>query len=93
MALAGSMRMVVGDRDDACADVASRAGATVDGHDSSYNYEQWRDGDGGQDGESPDDDNSEVLAEDKEYMKANANRVRIGSSDCNREMYTGCFSG
>ena len=28
-------------RDAACADVASRAGATVDGHYSSYNFEQW----------------------------------------------------
>ena len=48
----------------------SRAGATVDGHQSSYNFEQWVNGDGGQDSESHDDDNSEVLAEDKEYMKA-----------------------
>ena len=32
-------------------------------------------------------DNSEVLGEDKEYMKAIANRVPIGPSDCNRGMY------
>ena len=74
-------------RDAACADVASRAGATVDGHNSSYNFEQWVNGDGGYDSESHDDDNSEVLAEDKEYMKAIANRVPIGPSDCNRGMY------
>ena len=30
-----------------CADVASRAGATVDGHYSSYSFEQWIIGDGG----------------------------------------------
>ena len=58
--------------------MASRAGATVDGHYSSKNYEQWSDGDGGQECESHDDDNSEVLAVDKEYMKANANRVPRG---------------
>ena len=34
-------------RDAACAEVASRAGATVDGHYSSYNFEQWVNGDGG----------------------------------------------
>ena len=34
-----------------------------------------------------DDDNSEVLAKDSEHMKANANRVPIGPSDCNRGMY------
>ena len=34
-------------RDAACAEVASRAGATVDGHFSSYNFEQWVNGDGG----------------------------------------------
>ena len=66
--------------DAACADVASRAGANVDGHHSSCNYD-------GLDSESHDDDNSEVLAEDKEYMKANANRVPKGPSDCNRGMY------
>ena len=38
--------MVVGDGT-ACADVASRAGATVDGHKSSDNFEQWVIGDGG----------------------------------------------
>ena len=37
----------VGWRDAACADVASRAGATVDGHYSSYHFEQWVNGDGG----------------------------------------------
>ena len=58
-----------------------------DGHCSSYNYEQRDDGDGGQDCESHDDDNSEVLAEDKEHLKANANRVPTGPSDCNRGMY------
>ena len=68
--------------------MASRAGATVDGHHSSKNYEQWGDDDDGQDCESHDDDNSEVLAEDKrKYMKANANRVPMGPSDCNRGMY------
>ena len=59
----------------------------VDGHYSSYNYELWGEGDGGQDCESHDDDISEVLAEDKEYMKANANRVPMEPSDCNRGMY------
>ena len=39
--------MVVGGGDAACAEVASRAGATVDGHCSSYNFEQWVNGDGG----------------------------------------------
>ena len=34
-------------RDTACAEVASRAGATVDGQYSSYNFEQWVNGDGG----------------------------------------------
>ena len=34
-------------RDAACADVASRAGANVDGHYSSKNFEQWVNGDGG----------------------------------------------
>ena len=70
-----------------CVGMASRAGATVDGHESSYSYEQWGDDDGGHDCESHDDDNSEVLAEDKGYRKANANRVPIGPSDCNRGMY------
>ena len=37
--------------------------------------------------ESHDDDNSEVLAEDKEYMKTISNRVPIRPSDCNRGMY------
>ena len=37
--------------------------------------------------ESPDDDNSEVLAEDKEYMKTISSRVPIRPSDCNRGMY------
>ena len=73
--------------DAACADVASRAGATVDGNYSSYNFEQWVNGDDGQDSESHDDDNAEVLAEDKEYAKATANRVPTGPSDCNRGMY------
>ena len=50
-------------------------------------FEQWVNGDGGQDCESHEDDNSEVLAEDKEHMKAIANRVPIGTSDCNRGMY------
>ena len=72
---------------DACANVASSAGATVDGHYNSYYYEQWCDGDGGQDCESHDDDNCGVLAEDKEYMKANANRVPMGPSDCYRGMF------
>ena len=44
-------------------------------------------GDGGQDCESHDDDNSEVLAEDKEHVEANANRVPVGPSDCNRGMF------
>ena len=44
-------------RDAACADVASRAGATVDGHCTSYDFEQWVNGDDGQDSESYDDDN------------------------------------
>ena len=34
-------------RDAACAEVASRAGANVDGHYSSYNFEQWVNGDAG----------------------------------------------
>ena len=63
--------------------MAPRAGATVDDHESSYNFEQWVNGDGGGDSESHDDDNSEVLVEDKEYMKAIANRVPTGPSDCN----------
>ena len=67
--------------------MASRAGATDDGHYSSYNFEQWFNGDGGSDSKSHDDDNSEVLPEDKEYMKAIANRVPKGPSDCNRGMY------
>ena len=66
-------------RDAACADVASRAGVTVDGHHSSYDFEQWVSGDGGDDSESHDDGNSEVLAEDKEYYeghrKPSANRA------------------
>ena len=37
--------------------------------------------------ESHDDDNSEVLAEDTEYMKTISNRVPIRPSDCNRGMY------
>ena len=37
--------------------------------------------------ESHDDDNSGVLAEDKEYMKTISNRVPIRPSDCNRGMY------
>ena len=61
--------------------MASRAGATVDGHCSSYNFEQWVNGDGGSDSESHDD----VLA-DKEYTKAIANRVPKGPCDCNRGM-------
>ena len=36
-------------RDAACAEVASRAGATVDGHCGSFDFEQWVNGDGGQD--------------------------------------------
>ena len=39
------------------------------------------------DSESHDDGNSEVLAEDKEYIKAIANRVPTGPSDCYRGMY------
>ena len=67
--------------------MASRAGATVDGHCSSYNFEQWVNGDGGSDSESHDDDDSEVLAKDKEHMKAIASRVPTRPSDCNRGMY------
>ena len=66
--------------------MASRAGATVDGHCRSYNFEQWVNGDGGSDSESHDDDDSEVLAKDKEHMKAIANRVPKGPCDCNRGM-------
>ena len=42
--------------------------------------EQWVNGD---------DDNSEVLAKDKEHMKAIANRVPTGPSDCNSGMCVG----
>ena len=46
-ALAGSAPMVVGDGTLLVPNVASRAGATVDGHICSYNFEQWVNGDGG----------------------------------------------